>query len=110
MVEKPIKRSERAAQSNAEDQSETQAPRESRGDRSNRRGDRKGQGRGKGRGDRKDAPPPVPLAFVRGPKPQRKVAEPEPEVTEVGTEAEDIEAGDTETVTPDVSEEPSADA
>ena len=73
MVEKPIKRSERAAQGNTDGQTEGTAPRESRTERNDRRDNGRGQNRGKGRGDRKDAPPPVPLAFVRGPKPKPKV-------------------------------------
>jgi hypothetical protein len=103
MVEKPIKRSERPAASDATEQSEGDAPRASRGDRNNRRSKGKGSGRGKGRGDRQDAPPPVPPAFVRGPKPKPKVEEPEPAPEEVAVEASGEEV--TEETTSEVSED-----
>ncbi|KPQ34834.1 MAG: hypothetical protein HLUCCA11_12905 [Phormidesmis priestleyi Ana] len=105
MVERPIKKSEReAAAKKAEPAPASNAPKPikkadrtddgesrsySRDDEGKSRDKRKGKGKGKGR-DKDDAPrTPVNPAFVRGPKPSAKVAE--PEVAEV-TEAEVTEA------------------
>jgi hypothetical protein len=69
MVERPIKRSERAERSDEE----------KRNDRPNK--EKKG-GRGKGRGDREERKPRVSPALMRGPKPSVQAAAPEVEAME----------------------------
>lgn len=106
MVERPIKKSELAARA-AEGGERDRPQGGERRERSGGRG-RKG-GRGKGRGDREERKPAVPLALMRGPKPQPKVEEPEPveeavaEEAAEASEATEATEGDTEAAeaTPD---------
>jgi hypothetical protein len=93
MVERPIKKSERVQKEQAVGQESTEGRgnqgRDKRGDRDDRRNnnrERKG-GRGRGKGDRTEKKPPVPLALMRGPKPNSKPITPEPEVEEAVEEA-----------------------
>lgn len=87
MVERPIKKSERAASA------PTQASESPSGERS--RDHKKGKGRGEGnRGDRAEKPPANP-ALMRGPRPAKAkpiAAEPEAVVEELPSATDDLEA------------------
>lgn len=106
MVERPIKKSERAQNSEAgAPQSEKRS--------GNRRSKGKGRKGGRGR-DERDRKPPVPPALMRGPKPQpaKPVEEEAAEAAsaEGETPAEEAAATEIESINPEgTSEEPAPD-
>lgn len=107
MVERPIKKSERAAREAQEGNSDREGRSNERRDR-----DRKGRkgGKGRDRRDREEKKPAVSPALMRGPKPQAKVEEPEPEATTVEA-VDDDTAEITPTADMAIAEEgPAADA
>ncbi|KKI99513.1 hypothetical protein [Prochlorothrix hollandica] len=104
MTEKPIKRSELNLKK--EDESGDRPPRPTRSDRTEGRDrDQKG-GRRKGRDDQDDRATAVPLALVRGPKPNAK-AKPGPQ--KVTSEAEEGSDEAATAETPDAPDTPETD-